>query len=97
MKRRTSGSIKVGDPVEDDAVQEQRRRVDLHGAAQEAVEDPNVPASQSRKTGVNHFLPQLVTSAQLRFCALGTLDTALSIMHEGSMARLFAQQPRDVA
>lgn len=43
-KRRTSGSIKVGYPVKDDAVQEQRRRIDLHGAAQEAVEDPNVPA-----------------------------------------------------
>lgn len=43
-KRRTSGGIKVGYPMKDDAVQEQRRGVDLHGAAQEAVEDPNVPA-----------------------------------------------------
>lgn len=43
-KCRTSGSIQVGYAVKDDAVQEQRRRVDLHGAAQEAVEDPNVPA-----------------------------------------------------
>lgn len=50
--------------MEDDAVQEQRRRVDLHGAAQEAVEDPNVPARPSRQTGVSHFLLSLATSAQ---------------------------------
>lgn len=48
-KHPTSGGIKVGYPMKDDAVQEQRRRVDLHGAAQEAVEDPNVAAVKAER------------------------------------------------
>lgn len=45
--KRTPGRVEVGYPVEDDAVQEQGGRVDLHGAAEKTVEDPNVPESQN--------------------------------------------------
>lgn len=44
----TAGCVQVGDPVEDDAVQEQGRCVDLHRAAEEAVEDPNVPDTEEQ-------------------------------------------------
>lgn len=46
--KRTSGSIEVGYPVEDDAVQEQGGSVDLHRAAQKTVEDPNVPDMEAQ-------------------------------------------------
>lgn len=51
--KRTSGSIEVGYPVEDDAVQEQGGSVDLHRAAQETVEDPNVPDVEAQE--VDYF------------------------------------------
>lgn len=63
-KRRTSGGIKVGYPMKDDAVQEQRRGVDLHGAAQEAVEDPNVPAVKAGRR------VSIISPAQLGCSAL---------------------------
>ena len=42
----TSAGVKVWEAVENDAMEEERRGVDLHRAAQEAVEDPHVPASR---------------------------------------------------
>lgn len=52
----TSGSVHVGDPVEDDAVQEERGGVDLHGAAQQAVEDPHVAAGGGAGTALEATL-----------------------------------------
>lgn len=53
--KRTPGRVEVGYPVEDDAVQEQGGRVDLHGAAEKTVEDPNVPGAQEPELTLNFF------------------------------------------
>lgn len=39
----TSCGVEIWNPVKDDAVHEQGGGIDLHGSAQQAVEDPNVP------------------------------------------------------
>lgn len=48
----TSGSVQVGDPVEDDAVQEEGGGVDLHGAAQKTVEDPHVADVEAQEVTI---------------------------------------------
>ena len=44
----TSAGVKVWEAVKNDAMEEERRGVDLHRPAQEAVEDPHVPAGGER-------------------------------------------------
>lgn len=48
----TSSGVEVGYPMKDDTVQEQGRGVDLHGPAQKAVEDPNIPEMGVKKKGM---------------------------------------------
>lgn len=57
-KHPTSGGIEVGYPMKDDAMQEQWGRIDLHGAAQEAVQDPDVPAVKAGRRVSISFLPR---------------------------------------
>ncbi len=64
----TSCRVKARHAVNDDAVEEERRRVHLDGAAQETVEDPHVP-EQTAELRLTSFMSYelLLTSRQMQF------------------------------